>query len=40
VTSPATGFFPLAPWGGFSVLCGWTVLALVLAAYLLRRRDA
>ena len=40
VTSPATGFFPLAPWAGFAVLCGWTVLALVLAAYLLRRRDA
>ena len=40
VTSPATGFFPLAPWAGFAVLCGWTVLALVLAAYVLRRRDA
>jgi ABC-type transport system involved in multi-copper enzyme maturation permease subunit len=40
VTTPATGFFPLAPWAGFAVLCGWTALALVLAAYLLRRRDA
>jgi ABC-type transport system involved in multi-copper enzyme maturation permease subunit len=40
VTSPATGFFPLAPWAGLAVLCGWTVLALALAAYLLRRRDA
>jgi len=40
VTSPATGFFPLAPWAGFAVLCGWTVLALALAACLLRRRDA
>jgi ABC-type transport system involved in multi-copper enzyme maturation permease subunit len=37
---PPSGYFPLAPWTGFAVLCGWTVLALVLAAYLLRRRDA
>ena len=34
------GFFPLSPWGGFAVLCAWTALALALAAYLLRRRDA
>jgi ABC-type transport system involved in multi-copper enzyme maturation permease subunit len=34
------GFFPLAPWTGFAVLCGWTAVALALAAYLLRRRDA
>ena len=38
--TPGNGFFPLAPWTGFAVLCGWTALALVLAAYLLRRRDA
>jgi len=37
---PSSGYFPLAPWTGFAVLCGWTLLALVLAAYLLRRRDA
>jgi ABC-type transport system involved in multi-copper enzyme maturation permease subunit len=37
---PSAGYFPLAPWTGFAVLCGWTALALVLAAYLLRRRDA
>jgi ABC-type transport system involved in multi-copper enzyme maturation permease subunit len=37
---PSSGYFPLAPWTGFAVLCGWTALALVLAAYLLRRRDA
>jgi hypothetical protein len=36
----ASGYFPLAPWTGFAVLCGWTALALVLAACLLRRRDA
>ncbi len=34
------GFFPLAPWTGFAVLCGWAALALAAAAYLLRRRDA
>jgi ABC-type multidrug transport system permease subunit len=33
-------FFPLAGWAGFAVLCGWAALALVGAAYLLRRRDA
>jgi ABC-type transport system involved in multi-copper enzyme maturation permease subunit len=37
---PSSGYFPLAPWTGFAVLCGWTALVLVLAAYLLRRRDA
>ena len=37
---PSSGFFPLAPWTGFAVLCGWTVLALAGAVYLLRRRDA
>jgi ABC-type transport system involved in multi-copper enzyme maturation permease subunit len=36
----SSGYFPLAPWTGFAVLCGWTALALVLAACLLRRRDA
>jgi hypothetical protein len=38
--STGSGYFPLAPWAGFAVLCGWTVAALALAAYLLRRRDA
>jgi ABC-type transport system involved in multi-copper enzyme maturation permease subunit len=38
--TPAFGFYPLEPWAGFAVLCGWTALALGLAAYLLRRRDA
>jgi len=37
---PSSGFYPLAPWAGFAVLCAWTALALILAAYLLRRRDA
>jgi ABC-type transport system involved in multi-copper enzyme maturation permease subunit len=38
--SVANGYFPLAPWAGFAVLCAWAALALVLAAMLLRRRDA
>ncbi|GAA2118602.1 ABC transporter permease subunit [Actinomadura napierensis] len=38
--TPGNGYFPLPPWAGFAVLCGYTVLALVLAAVLLRRRDA
>ena len=38
--STGSGYFPLAPWAGFAVLCGWAAVALVLAAYLLRRRDA
>jgi ABC-type transport system involved in multi-copper enzyme maturation permease subunit len=38
--APVSGFYPLAPWAGFAVLCAWTVIALAAAAYLLRRRDA
>jgi uncharacterized membrane protein len=38
--TPAGGYFPLAPWAGFAVLCGYAVLALAVAWYLLRRRDA
>jgi ABC-type transport system involved in multi-copper enzyme maturation permease subunit len=34
------GYFPLAPWAGFAVLCLWAALALVVAIVLLRRRDA
>jgi hypothetical protein len=37
---PMDGFFPLAPWAGFAVLCGWVALALAVAGYLLRHRDA
>jgi ABC-type transport system involved in multi-copper enzyme maturation permease subunit len=33
-------YFPLSPWAGFGVLCGYTALALGLAVVLLRRRDA
>ncbi|MGN6680951.1 MAG: ABC transporter permease subunit [Streptosporangiaceae bacterium] len=38
--TPANGYFPLPPGAGFAVLCAWTALALALAAYVLRRRDA
>lgn len=38
--SPANGYFPLAPWAGFGVLCAYAALALGLAYLRLRRRDA
>ena len=38
--TPANGYFPLAPWTGFAVLCAWAALALGLAVFLFRRRDA
>jgi ABC-type transport system involved in multi-copper enzyme maturation permease subunit len=38
--TPSNGYFPLAPWAGFYVTCAWAALALALAAFLLRRRDA
>lgn len=38
--TPVDGYFPLAPWAGFAVLCGYTACALGLAVYLVRRRDA
>ena len=37
---PRTGYFPLAPWVGFGVLCLWTALAFALATVRLQRRDA
>ncbi len=38
--TPGNGYFPLAPWAGFAVLCAWAALALGLAGYLMNRRDA
>ena len=38
--APVSGFYPLAPWAGFAVLCAWALAALGGAVYLLRRRDA
>jgi ABC-type transport system involved in multi-copper enzyme maturation permease subunit len=36
----ANGYFPLVPWAGFAVLCGYTALVLGLAAVRMRRQDA
>ena len=38
--TPADGYFPLTPWAGLAVLCGYAAVALVLAGLMLRRRDA
>jgi len=38
--TPSNGYFPLAPWTGFAVLCGYAALALGWAFFLLGRRDA
>jgi ABC-type transport system involved in multi-copper enzyme maturation permease subunit/regulation of enolase protein 1 (concanavalin A-like superfamily) len=38
--TPDNGYFPLGPWTGFAVLCAYAALALSLALYRLRRRDA
>jgi ABC-type transport system involved in multi-copper enzyme maturation permease subunit len=40
ISAPAGGAYPLTPWAGFGVLCLYTVAALALATFLLRRRDA
>jgi ABC-type transport system involved in multi-copper enzyme maturation permease subunit len=37
---PINGCYPLAPWAGFGVLCAWGAVALAIAMFLLRRRDA
>lgn len=36
---PFNGYYPLAPWAGFAVLCGWAALALGLATVKLNRSD-
>ena len=38
--TPANGYYPLPPWAGLAVLCGYAALTLTLAVVLLRRRDA
>ncbi|MFI6594832.1 ABC transporter permease subunit [Nonomuraea sp. NPDC050536] len=37
--APSDGYYPLAPWAGFAVLCAYAALALGLAVHRLRRRD-
>lgn len=36
---PYAGYYPLAPWAGFAVLCGYAAAALGVAWLVLRRRD-
>jgi hypothetical protein len=36
---PQLGYYPLIPWTGFAVLCGYTVIALGLAVFRLHRKD-
>jgi hypothetical protein len=38
--TPSNGFYPLSPAGGFAVLCAYALVALGVATYLLRTRDA
>jgi ABC-type transport system involved in multi-copper enzyme maturation permease subunit len=40
IYSPVGGYYPLAPWAGLAVLCGYVALALAAAIVLLRRGDA
>jgi ABC-type transport system involved in multi-copper enzyme maturation permease subunit len=37
--TPTNGYYPLAPWAGFTVLCAYAAVTLAVAAVLLRRRD-
>ncbi|MDP4505652.1 ABC transporter permease subunit [Nonomuraea turcica] len=37
--APVAGYYPLAPWAGFAVTCGYAALALALAVHRLRRSD-
>ncbi|MFD8819202.1 hypothetical protein ACFV23_48935, partial [Streptomyces sp. NPDC059627] len=39
VYAPSSGYFPLSPWAGFAVLCGYAAVAFGAAVVLLRRRD-
>ena len=40
VYAPAYGYFPLAPWAGFAVLCAWALAALAIGYVAFNRRDA
>ncbi|MDX3520179.1 ABC transporter permease subunit [Streptomyces scabiei] len=39
VYEPSTGYYPLTPWAGLAVLCGYAALAFGLAVLRLRGRD-
>ncbi len=36
---PVNGYYPLAPWAGFAVLCAYAAVTVTVATVLLRRRD-
>jgi hypothetical protein len=36
----ANGYYPLGPWAALAVLCAYAAVAVSLAAFVLRRRDA
>jgi hypothetical protein len=36
---PQMGYYPLTPWAGFAVLCGYTALAFGFAIFMLKRRG-
>jgi ABC-type transport system involved in multi-copper enzyme maturation permease subunit len=40
VAQAVRGSHSLSPWGGFALFCCYTAVAVIVAAYLLRRRDA
>lgn len=40
IYTPCNGYYPLAPWAGLAVSAGYAVIALAVAAVLLRGRDA
>jgi ABC-type transport system involved in multi-copper enzyme maturation permease subunit len=40
IYTPQMGYFPLAPWIGFAVLCAWAAAALAVAVIVIRKRDA
>jgi ABC-type transport system involved in multi-copper enzyme maturation permease subunit len=40
VASTHAQAYTFSAWGGFALFCGYTVLAVAVAAYLLKRRDA
>jgi ABC-type transport system involved in multi-copper enzyme maturation permease subunit len=37
---PQNGYYPLTPWAGFAVLCGYTALTIGLAVIMMHRRNA
>lgn len=40
IAAPIPDPYTFSAWGGFALFCGYTLLAVVIAAYMLRKRDA